>query len=192
MSGSIKFNNSGQIRTAGESDTCSLTIFGQPDNFNSSYLAVTASTNTNPRFECTAGDGTTKKLFSGRLDGSLVWDSKNIVRSVNGVNANASGNVTLGKGVYITQTWKSGTSWYRVWSDGYIEQGDTVTVRAEFQQYTFIKAFSNTNYTVTACGGTSNYGNTSASTKTRTTMKLWTSDDDSFNAGLMSFIACGY
>ena len=31
----------------------------------------------------------------GRISGALIWDGKNIVRSVNGVNADASGNVDL-------------------------------------------------------------------------------------------------
>lgn len=28
---------------------------------------------------------------------------------------------------YVTETWHSGTSWYRVWSDGFIEQGGKLT-----------------------------------------------------------------
>lgn len=28
---------------------------------------------------------------------------------------------------YVTETWHLGTSWYRVWSDGFIEQGGTLT-----------------------------------------------------------------
>ena len=44
---------------------------------------------------------------------------------------------------YVTQTWRSGTEWYRVWSDGWIEQGGHGTGGA----CTFNKSFSNTNYT---------------------------------------------
>lgn len=46
---------------------------------------------------------------------------------------------------YVTKTWRSGTSWYRVWSDGFIEQGgtltftDTTTLRKEI---TFNKPFA--------------------------------------------------
>lgn len=54
----------------------------------------------------------------------LTWCGKNIVRSVNGVSADAAGNVAL-KAV-ITETWRSGYSWYRKWSDGLIEQGGIV------------------------------------------------------------------
>lgn len=44
---------------------------------------------------------------------------------------------------YVTQTWRSGTKWYRVWSDGWIEQGGHGTGGT----CTFNKSFSNTDYT---------------------------------------------
>lgn len=44
---------------------------------------------------------------------------------------------------YVTKTWSSGTEWYRVWSDGFIEQGGHGTGST----CTFSKPFSNKNYT---------------------------------------------
>lgn len=44
---------------------------------------------------------------------------------------------------YVTETWHSGTEWYRVWSDGWIEQGGHGTGSA----CTFSKPFSNKDYT---------------------------------------------
>ena len=44
---------------------------------------------------------------------------------------------------YVTKTWISGAEWYRVWSDGWIEQGGHGTGSA----CTFSKPFSNKNYT---------------------------------------------
>lgn len=44
----------------------------------------------------TKEDGSDAKQLIGTPTGILKWDSKNIVRSVNGVNADASGNVLLG------------------------------------------------------------------------------------------------
>lgn len=44
---------------------------------------------------------------------------------------------------HITTTWHSETEWYRVWSDGFIEQGGHGTGSA----CTFSKPFSNKNYT---------------------------------------------
>lgn len=44
---------------------------------------------------------------------------------------------------YITQTWSNDTSWYRLWSDGWIEQGGHGTGST----CTFSKPFSDKNYT---------------------------------------------
>lgn len=80
---------------------------------------------------------------------SQITDMPNVVLSVNNITPASGGNVNLGlhavatsgdyndlrnkpslpstPPAYITKTWKStnGTSWYRKWSDGWIEQGGT-------------------------------------------------------------------
>lgn len=48
---------------------------------------------------------------------------------------------------HITTTWHSGTSWYRKWSDGWIEQGGRITKSAT--TISFHTAFKDTNYTIT-------------------------------------------
>ena len=52
---------------------------------------------------------------------------------------------------YVVETWNEGTEWYRVWSDGWIEQGGHKLVHNYIY---FIKNFSNTNYIIV--GNTSN------------------------------------
>ena len=49
---------------------------------------------------------------------------------------------------HITKTWHSGTSWYRKWSDGWIEQGGRITTNAT-TTISFHTAFKDTNYTIT-------------------------------------------
>lgn len=44
---------------------------------------------------CTKEDGSDAKQFVGRPDGSLTWAGKNIVRSINNINADAFGNVAF-------------------------------------------------------------------------------------------------
>lgn len=44
-------------------------------------------------------DGTTNKEFISKPDGTLTWDGKNVVRSVNNTQANSSGDVTVDVGV---------------------------------------------------------------------------------------------
>lgn len=53
---------------------------------------------------------------------------------------------------YITQTWRSGNNWYRVWNDGFIEQGGYSNQTNPVQQFnngiTFSKRFGTTSYTL--------------------------------------------
>lgn len=43
---------------------------------------------------------------------------------------------------YVTTYWKSGTSWYRIWSDGFIEQGAYSTNKTNSQTVTYFKPFT--------------------------------------------------
>lgn len=49
----------------------------------------------------------------------------------------------------IVETYVNGKSWYRVWSDGFCEQGGQIrSVAGADQKLTFLKPFKDTNYTV--------------------------------------------
>ena len=75
-------------------------------------------------------------------------DIQNVMSAVNAVQANLTqiesdiAQIPQPR-TYVTKTWSSGTEWYRVWSDGFIEQGGHGTGSA----CTFSKPFSNKNYT---------------------------------------------
>lgn len=48
---------------------------------------------------------------------------------------------------YITETYRNGTSWYRIWSDGWLEQGGRISVKDDgTATVNLIKPFSNTDY----------------------------------------------
>lgn len=55
-------------------------------------------------------------------------DIQNVMSAVNAVQAQVEDKLEAST-VHITETWKStdGSSWYRVWSDGFIEQGGNYT-----------------------------------------------------------------
>ena len=56
----------------------------------------------------------------------------------------------LGK-AYITETYSNGASWYRVWSDGFCEQGGisaTISNSRYYVDVNLLKAFRNNNYTI--------------------------------------------
>lgn len=65
----------------------------------------------------------------------------------------------------VVETYQNGTSWYRVYSDGWCEQGGKTDVLPSNVNTTisFLKTFANTNYNITACerydGGTSDNNN---------------------------------
>ena len=75
-------------------------------------------------------------------------DIQNVMSAVNAVQANlAQIESDIAQipqpSAYVTKTWSSGTEWYRLWSDGFIEQGGHGTGSTCI----FNKPFSNTNYT---------------------------------------------
>lgn len=74
---------------------------------------------------------------------------QNVMSAVNAVQASLE-EIPRPR-AYITETWKStdGTSWYRKWSDGWIEQGGCVNAvgyNNKTQNVTFMVTMSNTNY----------------------------------------------
>lgn len=57
----------------------------------------------------------------------------------------ATSTASSGRVAVVVQNYLSGNSWYRVWSDGFIEQGGKGTGVATIS---LLKAFSDTNYTL--------------------------------------------
>lgn len=74
-------------------------------------------------------------------------DIQNVMSAVNAVQAQV-GEIPTPR-AYVTETWHSGTSWYRKWSDGWVEQGGRVNAieySRKTQNVTFMVTMSNTNY----------------------------------------------
>ena len=91
----------------------------------------------------------TSKLI-GQPDGTLTWGGKNIVRSVNGVNADTDGNVNI-TAITVTEKYDDGNgNGYRVYSDGYCEQygltAQETFGNASNRTITLFKAYKNSNY----------------------------------------------
>lgn len=84
--------------------------------------------------------------LDGKLDATAKAESAKVADSANSVswgNVTGKPSIPASPKTYVTKTWSSGTEWYRVWSDGFIEQGGHGTDSA----CTFSKPFSNKNYT---------------------------------------------
>ena len=67
------------------------------------------------------------------------------------INALENSKVDKAGNAWVVETYRNGTEWYRVWSDGWIEQGGVTGELSTNQTatITFLKAFSNTNYIIT-------------------------------------------
>lgn len=146
-----------------------------------------------------SGDATGSASFDGSADKSIsvtLASSGVTAGTYNNVTVDAKGRVTKGSNTtfatvatsgsyndllnrpsipatptaYIKETWVSGKSWCRVWSDGWKEQGGYVTSSSTV---TFHKAFSNTNYTVSLGDSPQNdTWNSGASSLTTTTVYI--------------------
>lgn len=91
----------------------------------------------------------------------------------------------------VVKNYRNGYSWYRVWSDGWIEQGGYTQGGNPSSTITFLKSFTNTNFTI-ALGtsgvlSTNNNGICSVEARTTSTIKLY-----SFSSYYCNWYACGY
>ena len=65
------------------------------------------------------------------------------------INALETSKVDKAGNAWVVETYRNGTEWCRVWSDGWLEQGYTVSASAwTVTRFTFMKAYSDTDYTV--------------------------------------------
>ena len=74
-------------------------------------------------------------------------DIDNIATDLNGKADVDLSNVPTSKGI-LTESYKNGSSWYRVYADGWCEQGGEMSGAST--NLTFLKAFINSNYTFMA------------------------------------------
>lgn len=99
----------------------------------------------------------------------------------------------------VIETYSNETSWYRVYSDGWCEQGGTVEATSNiWVTITLLKPYINTNYNLQ--GGSkildSSYPNNALSVSfrnyTQTTFETAVHDDETINKGTWTWQACGY
>ena len=102
---------------------------------------------------------------------------------------------SLTDGHVVIETYVNGYSWYRVWSDGWCEQGGLCTMNSNWTNHTFLKPFKDMTYSIFVQFYHS--ANTSYSTNPACVAKVSTSQ---FQSGLYSgqaswagtWYACGY
>lgn len=118
--------------------------------------------------------------------------------------ATTTSSASKARPAVVVQNYVSGTSWYRVWSDGWIEQGGRVQLTSQNTTGTvvsFLKAFQNTNYSVNAM--VERYTSSAVSytddstvliqglATNNMTLVLWDANNNSYKA-YVRWRACGY
>ena len=165
-------------------------VYGSFDASRSNTIYGNSDTVQPPSVTCVLGEYVVGSVaVIGEADAESLLASVTRLESSVGALQNGVGRTSA----YVIETWSSGTSWYRKWSDGWIEQGGVAGVASsESRTVTLHKAFKNTNYTLhfTPFGTSQNgimympYWNATKTTTSFTTAvwndmgKIWT--------------ACGY
>lgn len=125
-------------------------------------------------------DGTNTKALAARPDGTLTWDGYPIIRLIE----------------YRSQTTSSGYTWYRKYSDGWVEQGGMQNIGNSNRTVTFPIAMADKDaydlqltvidkYRYACVENTSN--------RTSTSIVVTTGDDSTANNdGTINWYVCGY
>lgn len=93
----------------------------------------------------------------------------------------------------VVETYHSGTEWYRVWSDGWIEQGGRIQIQAStYADITLLKPFADKNYMISfshSLLGTSGQAESYAIPASASSIRL---GNGCGNAQSFTWSACGY
>jgi len=95
----------------------------------------------------------------------------------------------------VIETYVNGTSWYRIYSDGWVEQGGRIADSTSTSQInSLLLPMIDTNYNINITAEKSDWsgGLNSVFDLTTTSFKMWTSDDSSFNSCPVRWEVKGY
>lgn len=98
------------------------------------------------------GDNGFKPFYTDGVNPAIkLLDSedKGIANGIASLDASSKIPLSQLPGAVITETYSNGTSWYRVWSDGWCEQGGlTSGITGNTNSVTLLKTFASTSFTV--------------------------------------------
>lgn len=154
------------------------------DGSSTSAITLTNSNGTSyataPTYSSNYADSTDKIVTTSFLSNRWVT-----------TKATTSSTASKNRPAVVVTNYVNGTSWYRIWSDGWKEQGGLTAERTANGDLTitFLKAFSNTSYTVTTTNLCSYQTNESGviHSKTTSNFKVY-----AWAYRRTSWYACGY
>lgn len=131
-------------------------------------------------------------LFSTKAETGNELVIGNDVLNLESVSGATISSIPLDTVYPVVETYVNGTEWYRVYSDGWVEQGGQLSsLGTTAVTVTLLKPFADTNYTVSSCGHvnstTGQYGYLRDAPTTTTIKFKGTGTVDKFY-----WMACGY
>lgn len=173
---------------SGDSDNDNPTIYFDASRCNAAYgRSDTVQPESNEWMICVVVLGQATNIGSA--------DVADVMSAIAQVQANP----VLNAKAYIQDTWHSGSSWYRIWSDGFIEQGFYIQKRTwtgSVYSASLPKSFTSTDYYVSLQAGTGSGDNECefwvySKTKSSFGIALTSYGGHSQTSG-MHIYACGY
>lgn len=111
------------------------------------------------RFGSSGNTALVQQVYSYDNNDNLVNASTSLVVAPDGTTsfsfpmcdtkATTTSSASSNKVAVVTKNYVNGTSWYRVWSDGWIEQGGYLSVTSSSATVNLLKSHANTNYNIT-------------------------------------------
>lgn len=133
--------------------------------------------------------------LNGKADRDLSNLTNGLSNTICTTTATTTSTATNVRPAVVVENYVNGTSWYRVWSDGWKEQGGVVDMPSiAWYQVTFLKAFSNTNYCCVGSQSTTStsYSYTNAEFLCSRTSNTYMNISLYSNTGTAQWYACGY
>ena len=185
------------LQVSAENGVVVQRAFSLDDNFANMYIRRLNGVTWTGWLEVGAGALDNKanvSLSNLSAAGQAKFDTK---ADVNLSNLNNTGNAAAlnlnSKGIRtVTETYVNGTEWYRVWSDGWIEQGGYISSAPSGTTgaaVTFLKPFSYTNYFSSPSWGAAQYAAFGIRDRTTTRMTVVNRSNE---ATFCYWQACGY
>lgn len=133
-------------------------------------------------------ENTTLSDYNAIVDETLSGTSRSSNPTYCTTPANTVSTASITNPAVVIENYKNGTQWYRVWSDGWIEQGGQ---KSGAGTITFLKAFTDTTYTITGglLSGTESTTYEHLNFRSFTTTTVYFSTYDSYS---VRWYACGY
>lgn len=187
--GSVDFKYQG-IRFVDKNNEETGFIYNAPDGVGGSFTRVGTSAKVDGQYV----DSFIEMEVDANGKGHVYLPTVDEDATVSGNQAATVDYVNAASRGYLVESYRNGTGWYRVYSDGWIEQGGRASVGIDgAKTVTFLRPFSDTNYYANwiSCSGTikTGSGTRAMDTLKTTTARIFNGQDI---AMIANWMACGY